>query len=158
VASTYQVSASRPIPAEAGRVYSIIADYRRGHPHILPERFFRGLEVERGGVGAGTVIRFGVTLFGRVQHFRAEIAEPRPGRLLTETNLGSGEVTTFQVEPAGAGCRVTIDTVAPRSAGLAGWLQGWLSARFLRGVYRLELELLEKAAADPAVKPARRAC
>jgi hypothetical protein len=155
---TYQLSVSRRIPAAPERCYSIIADYRRGHPHILPERFFTGLEVERGGVGAGTVIRFGVTLFGRVQHFRAEIAEPRPGRELTETNLGTGEVTTFLVEPAEAGCEVTISTVAPRPAGVAGWLQGWLSARFLSGVYRLELERLEAAAANAAVKPAGRAC
>ena len=156
--STYELSVSRRIPAAADRCYSIIADYRGGHPHILPERFFTQLEVERGGVGAGTVIRFGVTLFGRVQHFRAEISEPRPGRELVETNLGTGEVTTFVVEPAGAGCEVTIRTVAPRAAGLGGRLQAWLSVRFLRGVYRLELEKLEEAAANPGVKPARRQC
>ena len=39
--STYEASASRVIAAAPERVYSIIADYRAGHPHILPERFFR---------------------------------------------------------------------------------------------------------------------
>ncbi|MBW3628602.1 MAG: SRPBCC family protein [Gemmatimonadetes bacterium] len=151
--STYQISVSSRIPASAERVYSIVADYRAGHPHILPPRFFGGLEVERGGVGAGTVIRVQVTLFGRVQHFRAEIAEPRPGRVLTETNLGSGEMTTFEVAPAGGGCEVTISTVAPARPGLSGRIEAWLSARFLRGVYRLELEMLEQAAANPAVRP-----
>jgi hypothetical protein len=63
--STYQASVSRHIPAPPARLYSIIADYRAGHPHILPERFFPGLEVERGGVGAGTVIGFTIAVAGR---------------------------------------------------------------------------------------------
>jgi hypothetical protein len=154
--STYQASASRHIPAPAERLYAILADYHAGHPNILPKRFFRALEVERGGVGAGTVIRFTIAVAGRVQDFRAEISEPRPGRVLVETNLGSGEVTTFVVEPAPGGAEVSITTVAPRRPGLVGAIEAWLSTRFLRGVYRLELEMLEEAAANPAVKPALR--
>ena len=154
--STYEASVSRHIPAPAARLYAIIADYRDGHPHILPERFFRGLEVESGGVGAGTVIRFTVKVAGRVYDFRAEIEEPEPGRVLVERNLGTGERTTFVVTPAPGGSVVSISTVAPRRPGLGGTVEAWLSTRFLRGVYRLELEMLADAAADPAVKPAAR--
>ena len=151
--STYEASGSRHIAAPPERLYSIIADYRGGHPHILPERFFKGLEVERGGVGAGTVIRFTIKVAGRVQDFRAEIDEPEPGRVLVERNLGSGETTTFVVRPAPGGSEVSITTVAPRRPGLGGTIEAWLSTRFLRAVYRLELEMLEEAAANPAVKP-----
>ena len=154
--STYEASVSRHIPAPPERLYSIIADYRNGHPHILPGRFFKGLEVERGGVGAGTVIRFTVKVAGRVQEFRAEIEEPEPGRVLVERNLGSGERTTFAVRPAPGGSEVSITTVAPRRPGLGGTVEAWLSTRFLQGVYRLELEMLEEAAADVTVRPAAR--
>ena len=150
---TYEASVSRHIPAPAERLYAIIADYRAGHPHILPQRFFRALEVERGGVGAGTVIRFTITVAGRVQDFRAEIDEPEPGRVLVERTLGSDELTTFVVGPAPGGSEVSITTVAPRKSGIGGTIEAWLSTRFLRAVYRLELEMLEAAAADPAVKP-----
>ncbi len=72
--------------APADRVYAIIADYRNGHPHILPKQF-RNLTVEQGGVGAGTIIRFEVRVFGQTQHFRAVVSEPEPGRVLVEENL-----------------------------------------------------------------------
>jgi hypothetical protein len=55
---TKQVSASAVINAPAKQVYTILADYHDGHPRILPQQYFSSLEVERGGVGAGTVLRF----------------------------------------------------------------------------------------------------
>ncbi len=57
------ISASATIPARRERVYSLIANYNDGHPRILP-RQFSGLIVERGGVGAGTIIRFQMSVFG----------------------------------------------------------------------------------------------
>ena len=38
----YQVSAVRRIDAAPERVFDILADYRVGHPAILPKRFFTG--------------------------------------------------------------------------------------------------------------------
>lgn len=78
------VTASALIPARRERVYNILANYREGHPRILPKQF-SNLVVEQGGLGAGTVIRFQMSVFGRKQTFRAEISEPEPGRVLVET-------------------------------------------------------------------------
>jgi uncharacterized protein YndB with AHSA1/START domain len=96
----HTISASVLIPAPANLVYRTIADYRDGHPHILPKPPFGALVVEQGGVGEGTVIRFEMRLLGRTQHFHAIISEPEPGRVLVETDLHSGATTTFAVRPA----------------------------------------------------------
>src|SRR5690242_15116128 len=77
------VSAERVIGAPAEDVYGYIADHREHHPHFLPENF-SDFEVEAGGVGAGTVTRFKVTAGGRTREYHMEVAEPEPGRVMTE--------------------------------------------------------------------------
>lgn len=130
-------------------VYGIIADYHEGHPSILPPRWFTHLHVEQGGKGAGTVIRFGLKMGGKAQEMRAEIGEPEPGRVLVERELGGrGIVTTFTVDPAGAGrTRVTIRTTY-RAPGVAGFIERLLAPALLKRVYREELALLEKRAGE----------
>ena len=142
-------SASAEIAAPAAGVYRLIADYRDGHPRILPPEYFGRLEVESGGVGEGTRIRFEMKAFGRVNVARASVTEPVPGRELRETT-DTGIVTTFLVEPLGnGGCRVTIDTRYQRR-GLGGVIEGLVAPGFLRKVYRAELERLRLVATGPA--------
>jgi hypothetical protein len=124
-------------------VYAILADYHDGHPHILPRGYFTSLTVERGGVGEGTVIRFGMRAFGKTRETRAAVTEPEPGRVLVETALDpGGPVTTFVVEPDGARSRVTFSTELSAPAGLAGAVERFAASRYLRRVYALELEQL----------------
>jgi len=142
-----QASAEIAVPPHV--VYGILADYREGHPSILPPRWFSYLHVEQGGVGAGTVIRFGMKSGGRVKEMRAEVVEPEPGRVLVERGLDErGTVTTFTVEPAGTGgARVTIRTTW-RATGVAGFFERLLAPTLLKPVYREELaRLAEKAGA-----------
>ena len=134
-------SASATIPAPAPLVYDIIADYRDGHPRILPAEFFGSLTVERGGRGTGTRIAFEMKAFGRVTTAHAEVTEPQPGRVLVETTV-TGIVTTFRVDPLDATTtRVAIETVY-QAAGVRGWIELLLSPPYLRKVYAAELKLL----------------
>lgn len=145
------ISASAIIPARRERVYSLLANYRDGHARILP-RQFSNLVVEQGGVGAGTVIRFQVSLLGRKQNLRAAITEPEPGRVLVETYLdGNGAVTTFTVSPghAPADSNVTISTALPVRAGWLGIIERKFSTLLLRPVYQRELENLARVATGP---------
>jgi len=138
------------IPAPPERVYAILADYREGHPRILPPRNFVGLEVERGGKGEGTVIRFRMRVLGRPRSFRAAVSEPRPGRVLVESDPESGTVTTFGVTPA-EGARssiVTIETVARVSAGVPGLIERLLTPMLLRPIYEEELRRLAAVAGE----------
>ena len=112
--------ATKIINAPAETIYNIIADFRDQHGHILPKQYFRALEVEAGGFGAGTITRFQMRLLGQTKSFRTLITEPEPGRVLIETDIQSGTPTTFTVSPLEdeSGTRVEIATEL-RSANLA---------------------------------------
>jgi hypothetical protein len=147
----HMVSASATIPARRDRVYSLISNYTDGHPRILPKQF-TSLTVEQGGTGAGTVIRFQMSVLGRKQTFRAAITEPEPGRVLVETYLDSnGAVTTFTVNPgsAPADSQVTISTEIPVRAGFLGKIERTLTTLLLRPLYVKELENLARVATGP---------
>ncbi|MBV9927362.1 MAG: SRPBCC family protein [Acidobacteria bacterium] len=145
----YTVSASARVGAPAEVVYNIIADYRNGHPQILPKKYFEWLEVEQGGRGEGTVIRFQMRVLGQSRVLRAAVTEPEPGRVLVETDTGGdGPVTTFTVEPEGPDSRVTFSTVLTSAGGPLGALERFVLRRVLRRVYAAELEQLSRVAAE----------
>ena len=147
---TYSVSRAARIEAPAERIYSIIRDYHHGHPSILPKQF-SNMRVEEGGVGAGTKIRFDVTVLGKTQHFVAVVTEPEPGRVLVEKNLEPTEsVTTFVVEPehGGRAANVTIRTELSSRPGLAGRLERYMTAKVLQSMYLAELNKLDERAKD----------
>lgn len=145
----HHITASALIPAPAQQVYAILADYREGHPKILPKPYFVDLVVEEGGYGAGTVIRFHMRLLGRLQEFIADVSEPEPGRMLVESNRNNGTVTTFTVEPhqQGQAAQVTITTTIPVRDGFIGRVEGWLATRLLQPIYIKELAQLAAVAA-----------
>jgi hypothetical protein len=144
--------ATRTIDAPAAAVYEVLADYRSGHPSILPERYFSDLVVERGGRGAGTVIRFQMHMLGSARTALAHVDEPEPGRVLTETYPENGAVTTFQVLPLDDGrrARVTI-TTEWSSPGLRGLVERWIVPPMLRKIFHEELANLEAYVEWPAV-------
>ena len=144
MSTDYTVVASADIDAPPDRVYAIIADYRNGHPHILPKQF-RNLTVEKGGIGAGSVIRFEVRALGQTQRFKGVVTEPEPGRVLVEEySEPAPSKTTFLVEksPSGPGTRVTFTTEMTSRKGLAGTIERFMSTRFMKKLYAEELALL----------------
>jgi hypothetical protein len=151
---TINISVSATIGAPNSLLYGIIADYRVGHPSILPPQYFGRLDVLAGGRGADTRIRFEMKAFGRINIGIAEVTEPVPGRELRET-LSDGIVTVFLVEPVGsAESRVTISTTYHKH-GLRGWLEKLVAPRYLRRVYTAELAQLARVAADAAERTGR---
>jgi hypothetical protein len=150
--ATLVVSESRRIPAPPREVYAIIADYTEGHPHIMPSAYFRNIEVEKGGVGAGTRIRFDVTALGTTRTMHADIEEPSPGRILVERDVEGRSVTTFKVIPAREGREsdVTIMTELKVRGGILGIVERMASKAFLERVYREELARLAAYAASGA--------
>jgi len=129
----------------------LLANYRDGHPRILP-RQFSDLVVEEGGIGGGTVIRFQMTVLGRKQNFNAAVTEPEPGRVLVETYLDpAGTITTFTVDPgtAPADSNVTISTEVPVRSGIRGSIEKMFATLLLRPIFRKELENLARVATGP---------
>ena len=144
----YSFSASALIDAPAGKVYGIIADYRNGHQQILPRPYFVSMEIEQGGVGAGTVVSFKMKLMGSVQNFHSVITEPEPGCVLVETETNRGAVTTFRVDPREDGKKsfVTIGTETAVPDGFLGRVQGWMTKQLLQPIYVKELKQLAEFA------------
>jgi len=136
------VSADRTVGAPAPEVYGYIADMREHHPHFLPPAF-SNFQVESGGVGAGTILRYKLTAGGRSRQYRTQIAEPEPGRVLTESDTGSTSVTTFTVTPEGSACRVRISTTWQGAGGVGGVFERLFAPRVLRRLYDDELSRLD---------------
>ena len=124
-------------------------------PPELPAAAFSGFEVETGGVGAGTVIRFNLAAGGRTRQFRSEIAEPEPGRVLTESDTNSSAVTTFTVMPAGDNASVRIDCEWNGASGIGGFFERTFAPRVMRGILADELTRLDAYARNEQAGPDR---
>ena len=94
-------------------------------------------------MGAGTITRFKLTAGGRTREYRTKVAEPEPGRILTESDTGSSSVTTFTVSPQGAASRVRISTSWDGAGGIGGLFERMFAPRVLRGIYEDELKRLD---------------
>jgi hypothetical protein len=143
--ATIHVSAERTIDALASAVYSYIADHREHHPHFLPPEF-SDFAVESGGVAAGTVTRFKMNAGGRSREYHMEVAEPEPGRVLTESDTESSLVTKWTVDPEGDRSRVKISTAWEGAGGIGGFFERTFAPRAVRKIYEDELERLNNYA------------
>jgi hypothetical protein len=136
------------IEAPAELVYRTLADYREGHPSVLPKPYFLSLEVEQGGFGEGTIINFQTKVLGATQKFRSEITEPQPGSVLVETNIGEmAGKTTFTVEPLDGGSRsiVTIATDGKTQRdGVFGAVERLITKVMMRRIYKAELDQIAR--------------
>jgi hypothetical protein len=139
------VSAERHIDAPAARVYDLIRDFREHHPRFLPPQF-GDLTIETGGIGAGTVHSFTMTLGGRTTAHRVRVGEPVPGRVLIESDPSRCMLTTFTVDPQPfGGTSVRIET-RWYTHGVQGLVERLIATRMLRSVYREELRRLDRYA------------
>jgi polyketide cyclase/dehydrase/lipid transport protein len=136
------VSAEATVDSPADTVYGYLADMREHHPRFLPPAF-SDFQVESGGVGAGTVIRYKMTAGGRTREYRAKVAEPEPGRILTESDMNSSAVTTFTVSPKGEASVVQISSAWDGATGIGGFFERMFAPRVLGAIYADELERLD---------------
>jgi uncharacterized protein YndB with AHSA1/START domain len=140
------VSTEAAVDAPAETVYRCIADMH-DHPRFLPPAF-SDFTIESGGVGAGTITRFTMTAGGRAREYRMQVAEPEPGRVLTESDMNSTAVTTFTVDPQGSTSLVKISTAWDGAGGIGGVFERMFAPRVLRGIYADELKRLDAYARE----------
>jgi hypothetical protein len=151
IMSNIIVTVSREVAAPAAIVYNILADYNHHHPNILPPNAFAGLEIEEGGIGAGTEILVHFNVMGIKQQRRLLVTEPEPGVVLAETDVDTDLITTFTVQPIGAAqSKVTIESVWQPEPGLQGLVDRLTTPFFMRRIYREELDMLNAYAQQQA--------
>jgi hypothetical protein len=130
--------------------YATIADYRQGHPNILPKENLYDLQVEQGGYGAGTIIRFKARFLGVEQSLYQRVSEPEPGRVLVEQDIDSvqNEIVTFTVTPLEQEQKshVEISMKMDLSPGLKGLVERVVVPIIFPPVFHKELKLLEAVA------------
>ena len=145
-----KVKADAVLNARPEDVYAVIADYRMGHPSILPKENLYDLQVEEGGYGAGTIIRLKSRILGVEQSFRHRVSELEPGRVLVEQDIDTKQnlATTFTVIPVEEGqkSQVEISTTMNASPGIRGFVERVVVSIFNPRIYRKELKLLEAVA------------
>ena len=71
------------------------------------------------------------------------VAEPEPGRVLTESDTGSSAVTTFTVAPEGGASRVQINSAWDGAGGIGGVLERMFAPRMMRAILTDELGRLD---------------
>ena len=149
------VKATAVLDALPEDVYATIADYHNGHPQILPKESLYDLQVEQGGYGAGTVIRFKAKVLGVERTLYHRVSEPEPGRVLVEQDIDAPQhlMTTFTVTPVEQAQKshVEIATTMDASPGLAGLVESVVIPLVNPAVYRKELKLLEAVAQKRAI-------
>jgi uncharacterized protein YndB with AHSA1/START domain len=145
---TIHVEQEGQIGAPADLTYRLIADDTH-HQRFLPEGFsdFQTLE---GGVGAGTLHSFKIDAGRRVREYRMRVAEPEPGRVLTESDESSSLVTTFTVTPSGETCVVKIETQWTGAGGVGGFFERTFAPKVMARMYADELSRLDTYAREQA--------
>ena len=140
------VAVSRNIQAPGAIVYNILADYDH-HRRILPPKYFPGLDIVEGGVGAGTRFTLHALSFGGKTQMHMAVTEPEPGAVLVERDVNTGLVTTFIVKPISPSeSQVSFETVWQPQPGLKGLIDRYTTPFFMRMVYRQEQKILNEYA------------
>lgn len=145
-----KVKADAVLDARPEEVYATIADYRKAHPSILPKESLYDLQIEQGGYGADTIIRFKSRILGKEQSFYQRVSEPEQGRVIVEQDIDTKQnlATTFKVIPVEGGkkSQVEISTTMNTSPGFRGFAERVVLSIFNPRIYRKELKLLEAVA------------
>jgi hypothetical protein len=145
-----KVKVTDVLKARPEDVYATIADYRQGHPYIIPQENLYDLQVEQGGYGEGTIIRFKSRMLGTEQSHRQRISEPEPGRVLVEQEIDAVQnvTDTFTVIPLEQGQKthIEISVAMDVSSGFKGFIERIAVLSIFPSMLRKELKLLEAVA------------
>ncbi len=135
--------AAAVIAAPAADIYAMLADYRTEHPRILPPQYFSDLQIEAGGIGAGTVFQVRTHVLGIEQRYHMIVSEPDPGRVLAEIEPALRLITRFTVTPIDPQhARVEIATGWELARGVKGIIDQVSTPFFMRRIFKLQLRHL----------------
>jgi hypothetical protein len=142
VMARVKAQATRTVEASPEKVLDVLRDYRDARQRILTDNY-TAYRVEQGGHGDGTVIGYHFAAGGRERDYRLRVEEST-GELRERDELSSF-VSTWSVQPAGAGSSVTIESSWEGAGGIGGFFERTFAPIGLRRIYG---QLLERLAAQ----------
>jgi hypothetical protein len=135
--------AAAVIAAPAADIYAMLADYRTEHSRILPPQYFSDLQIEAGGIGAGTVFQVRTHVLGIEQRYHMIVSEPRPGRVLAEIDPALHLAKRFTLTPLDADHTwVQIATAWEAARGMWGIIDQLVTPLIMRRVFVIQLRHL----------------
>jgi uncharacterized membrane protein len=142
------------IPAPPEEVYASLIDFQNTRPSILTSNFV-DYDVEQGGVGEGTVIRYHLKAAGRKRPYRMHINETIKGEILTERDSNSSLVTMWTLTPVNDGQQTQVSLVSEweGAGGIGGFFERTFAPRGLRGIYGKMLSQLANIHTSSAIEP-----
>jgi hypothetical protein len=96
--SKIQVKSERVVNAKPQEVFDVIKDYKEKRPLFLTPNFL-DYQVEKGGKGDGTIVRYRLHAARRERPYRMQVSEPVKGQAIQERDTNSSLVTTWMVAP-----------------------------------------------------------
>lgn len=139
-----QVSASSSITVAAAPEAALAAltDYETVRPRILPEQY-RDYRVVSGGQGDGTVAEWILQATSKRQR-NVKASVTVAGNTVTERDANSTLVTTWTVEPSGAGSQITTATEWAGAGGIGGFFEKTFAPLGLKKIQAQTLENLKR--------------
>ena len=137
-----RAQATRTVDASPEKVLDVLRDYRDARPRILTDNY-SAYRVEQGGNGNGTVIGYHFAAGGRERDYRLRVEEST-GELRERDELSSF-VSSWSVQPAGAGSSVSLESSWDGAGGIGGFFERTFAPMGLRRIYS---QMLDKLAAE----------
>jgi uncharacterized protein YndB with AHSA1/START domain len=139
------VTKERTVAAPPAKAFAFLRDYRQ-RPSIMPPNVSE-YQVESGGEGSGTVVRYRLRAGKRERAYHLEVEETAPGRELRESDKGSTFVTTWTLEPAEGGQKtlVRLHSQWQGAGGVGGIFERIFAPRGLGRIYDDLLSRLDAA-------------
>jgi carbon monoxide dehydrogenase subunit G len=138
-------SSSIDIPVAPEAAIAALTDYETVRPRILTSHF-RDYKVVTGGQGEGTIAEWILQATEkRSRNIQAVVTVS--GNTVTESDTNSSLVTTYTVESAGNGSKVTTKTEWTGAGGVGGFFEKTFAPL---GLKKIQAELLSNLAAELA--------
>lgn len=138
-------TSSIDIPVAPETALAALTDYETVRPRILTSHF-RDYKVVSGGQGAGTIAEWILQATeSRSRNIQAVVTVS--GNTVTESDSNSSLVTTYTVDAAGAGTKVTTKTEWTGAGGIGGFFEKTFAPL---GLKKIQAELLNNLASELA--------
>ncbi len=141
--SKIEVKNERVVNAQPAKVYDVIKDYKEKRPLFLTPNFL-DYQVEQGGNGDGTVVRYRLHAARRERPYHIQVNEAVKGQVIQERDTNSSLVTTWTVSPLESGqqSRVSVATEWEGGQGVGGFFERTFAPLGLHRIYDQMLDQL----------------